>query len=60
MRRRFPIKFFLFLALFLTLPFFIKADSVGEKEDFFIEPSYDFRNKESAKGTPIALKRTPK
>ena len=51
MRRRFPIKFFLFLALFLTLPFFIKADSVGEKEDFFIEPSYDFRNKDSATAT---------
>jgi len=41
----------LFLTLFLTLPFFIKADSVGEKEDFFIEPSYDFRNKDSATAT---------
>jgi len=51
MRRRIPIKFFLFLALFLTLPLFAKADFVGERKDFFIEPSYDFRNRKDVTAT---------
>ncbi len=33
------------ILFFLILPFLVKAFSVGEKEEFFVEPSYDYEGR---------------
>ncbi len=37
---------FVFSFLILFSPFFVFADSLGETKNFFIDPSYDFQNRE--------------
>lgn len=45
MRKSIKIKIFLILAI-LLFPFFIQADSIGQGQDFYVEPSYDFNERE--------------
>ncbi|KPJ56492.1 hypothetical protein AMJ49_04740 [Parcubacteria bacterium DG_74_2] len=46
MNKYFKINFFLFLFVFLMAPFFVGADSLGQKKDFYIAYSYDLTERE--------------
>ena len=51
MRNYFPKILFLFLFIFLSAPFFVYADSLGEKNDFFVASIYDKKNREKISAT---------
>ena len=53
MIRKFKLKVLLLgsLLIFFSLPFFVWADSLGQKTDFFIDPSHDVKARDSITAT---------
>lgn len=54
MTQKVKIKIILIGAFFLAFPFFISADYLGQRVNFFIDPSYDLEKREK---TPATLRK---